>query len=140
MKAKPNYEDYYVDTDIPHSLYENLAHKRPFAFQLNQNKYEVKTWIEVLVKTSEFLISNNAEIFAQFEKDPKMNGKKSKYFSKDTVGLRKPVKLNGIELFMETNMSANSIRNLIVKMLQRYNYKSADFTLYFRADYSSLHS
>lgn len=107
---------------------------------MNQNKYEVKTLIEVLVKTFELLLDNNIEVFAQFEKDPKMNGKKSKYFSKDTAGLRKPVKLNGIELFMETNMSANSIRNLIVKMLQRYNYKTVDFTLYFRADYSNLHS
>jgi len=135
----PNYEEYYVDPNIPHSLYENLSHKRPYAFEFNKQKYETKTWVEVLIKTCEVLYNIDDKIFRSFEHDRKMNGKKSKYFSRNSELLRKPVLLDKTDIYIETNMSANSIRNLIVKMLQKYDYKISDYILYFRADYSELH-
>lgn len=138
-KNLPNYEDYYVDTNIPHTLYENLAHKRPFAFELNAKRVEVKTWVEVLLGTCEILINYDFNIFSRFESDSKMNGKKSKYFSANPNMLRKPVKLEKADLFIETNMSANSIRNLIIKMLQKYGVKSSEFIIFLRADYTELH-
>lgn len=138
-KIIPNYEEYYVDTNVPHSLYENLSHKRPFAFEVEGNRVEVRTWIDVLLATCDILLSKDPDKFTLFQGDPKMNGKKAKYFSKDSDVLRKPVKIDKCELYVETNMSANSIRNLIVKMLQKYGIKTSDFVLYLRADYTDLH-
>jgi len=40
---------------------------------------------------------------------------------------------------VETNLSANAMRNLIIKMLQKYNLKPSEFKVFLRADYSSLH-
>jgi uncharacterized protein YeeX (DUF496 family) len=41
-------------------------------------------------------------------------------------------------IYVETNMSSNSIRNIIIKMLKEYNIKISDFKLYFRADYTNM--
>ena len=41
-------------------------------------------------------------------------------------------------IYVETNMSSNSIRNIIVKMLREYDIKVNDFKLYFRADYTNI--
>lgn len=139
IKTIPDYESYTVDFNISHTLYEDLTHKRPHSFEFNNERYEVRTWQDVLLKTCEILFLNDEAKFMQFLKDPKMNGKKVRYFSLSEEEMRKPIKINNTNLFVETNMSANAVRNLIIKMLQQYNYKISDFILYFRADYSSLH-
>jgi len=139
-KMVPNYEDYNVDSNIPHTLYENFTHKRPCAFDIKGAKIEVKTWQEMLLETCEILINLDKDKFWEFINDPRMNGKKIKYFSKTPDGVRKPEKLRGADVFVETNMSANGRRNIIVKMLQKYNMKASEFKVFFRADYSGLHT
>lgn len=47
--------------------------------------------------------------------------------------------IKGADIYITTNLSANSIRNLIIKCLKKYNMKISDFKIYFRADYSDLH-
>jgi ribose 5-phosphate isomerase RpiB len=42
------------------------------------------------------------------------------------------------KIYVETNQSANSLRNLIVKMLKEFNLKISDYKIYFRADYTEL--
>jgi hypothetical protein len=42
------------------------------------------------------------------------------------------------QVYIETNMSGNGVRNLILKMLKAYGYKATDFKVYFRADYTEL--
>jgi len=39
---------------------------------------------------------------------------------------------------IETNLSGNDLRNLIIKLLKEYNIKITDYKVYFRADYTSL--
>ena len=72
-----------------------------------------------------------------FAEMPSMNGKKRRYFSFDKEELRKP-KMIANKIYVETNQSSNAIRNLIIKMLKKFNYNINDFKVYFRADYSSL--
>jgi hypothetical protein len=38
-----------------------------------------------------------------------------------------------------TNMNANQIRNVIERMLRRYDIKINDFKIYLRADYTIRH-
>lgn len=139
-KSSPNYNECLVDFNIPHTLYEDFTHVRPHSFQFKGQKYEVRTWQEVLLKTSEILYTLDMDKFEQFQYDRRMNGKKVQYFSKVESEMRKPVKLKSADIFIETNMSANSIRNLIAKMLQKYDFKISDYKLFFKTDYSSLHN
>lgn len=138
IKEFPNYEEYLVDNKIEHTLYENFTHIRPFGFKLNEGELiETKTWQEVLLKTCEKLICADTEKFLSFENKKNMNGKKNKYFSTKADNLRKP-EIIGNKLYVETNMSGNAIRNLIVKILKEFNIKISDYKVYFRADYTNI--
>lgn len=134
----PNYDEYVVDHNIEHNLYENFTHKRPFAFKLNDHKMvEVKTWQDMLIKTCEYLIAINEKKFLSFENNAAMNGKKNKYFSTNSSGMRKSRKVGG-KIFVEINQSGNAIRNLVIKLLKEYNFKISQYKIYYRADYSTL--
>ncbi|WP_163151111.1 hypothetical protein [Anoxybacillus sp. MB8] len=135
-----NYSQYEVDSDVEHTLYENLTHIRPYGFKINEHQIvKVRTWKEMLVKACEFLIAIDEEKFLNFENVDYMNGKKNKYFSVDSRLLRKPENVAN-KIYVETNMSSNAIRNLLIKLLKEYNFKVKEFKVYFRADYTSLNS
>ncbi|WP_416175473.1 hypothetical protein [Clostridium sp.] len=137
-KIIPNYDEYTVDNRVEHSLYENFTHIRPFGFKINNNRLiEGRTWQEILIKTSEFLFNKDSKKFISFENNKNMNGKKNKYFSSKPEGIRKP-ELVANSIYIETNMSGNSVRNLIIKMLKQYGIKVSDYKVYFRADYSRI--
>ncbi|WP_335871052.1 hypothetical protein [Bacillus sp. 2205SS5-2] len=136
----PDYSAYLVDTKVEHTLYENFTHKRPFGFRINNEQIiEVKTWQEMLIKTCELLITVDEDKFMSFENKPAMNGKKRKYFSKQESEIRKP-KLISNKIFVETNISGNGVRNLLLKLLKEYGYKSNEYKVYLKADYTDRHS
>ena len=134
----PNYEDYIVDQSIPHTLYENFEHKRPKGFKLLGNTVDANNWAKVLLETCEMLYRIDEKIFISFANDKNMNGKKRNYFSFDDKNIRKPKKLKSTDFFVETNLSANSIKQIIIKMLKKYQIKLQDYVVYYRADYTEL--
>lgn len=137
-KKIPNYADYLVDNNVEHTLKEDFTHKRPSAFRIKEdNIIEVKTWKEMMIKTAEFLLTIDSDKFLEFENISGMNGKKNKYFSASERGMNQP-RLAGNKIYIETTMSGNSIRNLIVKMIKAYGFNTGDYKVYFRADYSEL--
>ena len=139
-KEIPNYKDYLVDTEVEHNLYEDLTYKRPCAFKIEEQKFEVKDFKGCLVETINYLAKKNPNIVRSFVNDPKMNGKKVIYFSnKKLPTMRSPREVKGANIYIETNLSANGIRNLLIKVLKKYNIKLSDYKIYFKADYSDLH-
>ena len=138
--ALPDYSAYCVDTNVEHTLYENFTHKRPFAFRINNDQIiEVKTWQEMLLKTCEFLIAIDEDRFMSFDTKPSMQGKKRKYFSRNDSEMRNP-KLVSNRIYVETNISGNGVRNLLLKLLKEYGYKPSEYKVYLRADYTERHS
>ena len=51
--------------------------------------------------------------------------------------MRRPVHI-GSGIYLETNMSANGIRNLILKLIKEFNIPTNSFKVYLKADYTSL--
>jgi hypothetical protein len=138
IKTLPNYTEYAVDTKIEHTLYENFTHKRPSGFQLNKNKIvHVDTWQEMIVKTCELLMAIDEEKFVDFENSRVMNGKKRKYFSRDASKMVNPKRIKN-KLYVEVNQSANSLRNLLIKLLKVYGFNLSDYKVFLRADYTNL--
>lgn len=136
----PNYNDYLVDTNIEHNLYEDLTHKRPCAFKIEGKRIEIKDWKGVLIETIKYLSIKNPNILKTFVDNPKMNGRKVVYFSNTNIPtMRAPRKIDSASIYIETNLSANGIRNLLVKVLGKYNIKLNDYKIYLKADYSNLH-
>ena len=139
-KNIPNYSEYLVDTQIEHNLYEDLTHKRPCGFKVEGEKFEIRDWKGCLVETINYLAKKNPDIIRSFVNEPKMNGKKRVYFSNSKLSTMESAReIKAAKIYIETNLSANGIRNLLIKILKRYNIKLSDYKIYFKADYSELH-
>lgn len=137
-KEVPDYSKYTIDKNIEYSLYENFTHKRPYGFKLIDDRLiRVKTWQEMLIKVCENLIEVDEEKIIGFEELEHMNGKKKKYFSSKPKGMRNPKRVAN-KIYVETNQSANSIRNLLIKILKEYGLKTGDLKIYLRADYTEI--
>lgn len=139
-RSIPNYSNYLVDTEVEHNLYEDLTHKRPCAFKIEGTRVEIKDWKGALVKTIDYLAKKDPSIVRSFVDDSKMNGKKVIYFSRVKLPtMRAVVEIKSANIYVTTNLSANGIRNLLIKMLNKYNIRLSDYKIYLKADYSELH-
>lgn len=134
----PNYSDYMIDNWIEHTLLEDFKHKRPFGFKfISDEIIEANTWKEVFIKTCEIAYDIEPKRFNEFENMSHMKGMKKKYFSKDKKELRRPIQIRN-DIFVETNHSANTLRDLIIKIIQEFNFEISDYKVYFVADYTDL--
>lgn len=139
-KTLPNYSDFEVDNTVVHTLHENFVHKRPYAFELKGKKVFVTEWKRMLIETCNILADIDPSLIGKFPDNRKFNGKKTKYFTTGDPGsMRSPQKLDRLHMFIETNFSANFIRNLIIKMINHYKMPLSDYKIYLRADYTKLH-
>ena len=115
-RSIPNYSNYLVDTEVEHNLYEDLTHKRPCAFKIEGTRVEIKDWKGALVKTIDYLAKKDPSIVRSFVDDSKMNGKKVIYFSRVKLPtMRAVVEIKSVNIYVTTNLSANGIRNLLIK-------------------------
>lgn len=138
-RKMPNYANYVVDSTVPYSLMEDFTHKRPAAFSLQGTRSEANDWKDVYVQTCEALVGMNKEIFVLFISDKTMQGRKTAYFSKDPTGMRKAKLIQGTDIYVTTNLSANRIRDIILKMLGKYSIPLSEYKIYLKADYTALH-
>ncbi|ASW42855.1 hypothetical protein [Clostridium isatidis] len=139
-KEIPNYSEYLVDSEIEHNLYEDLTHKRPCAIKIEGNRIDIKDWKSALLQTINYLAKKDPSMVRSFVDNPKMNGKKRIYFSRVNLPTMIAAReIKSANIYVETNLSANGIRNLLVKILNKYNIKLSDYKIYLKADYSDLH-
>lgn len=139
IKEIPDYASLRVDENIPHTLYDDYTYKRPAGFEIYGKRYIAKDWKEVFVYTCEVLAQVDRDKFQNFLLDKSMQGRKIQYFCKDASLIRAPRKIKGTDIFVMTNMSANQIRNVIERMLRKYNLKVNDYKLFLKADYTERH-
>lgn len=139
-KEIPNYNDYIVDSNVQHTLYEDFTYKRPISFEFQGKKYNVRDWKDMLLQTCNAVSKIDSKIIMNFPNNKRMNGKKNIYFAyKSDEIVRSPRKIKDLDLYVATNHSANSIRNIIMNILMEYKVSVSDFKIYLRADYSELH-
>lgn len=89
-----------------------------------------------MLKSVKYSAEKDPVKFKTFVNDKSMQGKKVSYFCNNQKGIREPRHVKGTDIYLMTNMNANRIRNIIVKMLRRYDVKINDFKIYLRADYT----
>ena len=72
-----------------------------------------------------------------FVDNPKINWEKRIYFSRiELPTIIAAREIRSANIYIETNISANGIRNLLIKMLTKYNIKLSDYKIYLKSDYS----
>lgn len=134
-----DYSKYVVDQQIPHNLYENFTHKTPAAFSLFGERTKATHWKDALLLTCEVLAKKDFERFKNAALDETMQGRKIKYFAEEPNDMRSPEKMKSTDIYVETNLSANHVRNILAKLLRLFGLKISDYIIFLKADYSPLH-
>ena len=135
-----NYENFRVNENIAYGLMTDFRYMKPAAFSLDGVRYPARLWKLVLLKTCELLWEKNHSLFEEFVNDKFMQGKTRTYFSMDNNIMAKPELIKGTEIFVETNLSANSIRDVIIKMLDKYRIPHAAYQIFLSKDLNPLHT
>ena len=141
-KTNPDYAHYTVNNAIPHSLYEDFTHKKAEGFSFRGMRYEAKDWKDVLLQTCGILAEIDINLFYSLIDDPVMKGRINSYLGYERIETETGVKntrMENLNIYVWTNLSANSIRNLIRKLLKKYGIRYSDFNIFLRADYTPLH-
>lgn len=131
-----DYDEYSVDTNIPHNLQEDFRFKRPHAFELQGKLVNVSTWREMLISTCNLLHKINPDIFKSFVTDKSMSWGNTYNFAKDKSLLREPTLIKGSKVYIETSKDSIAVKQLIIRMLNKYGIDISEYKVYLRADYS----
>jgi predicted type IV restriction endonuclease len=101
-------------------LTEHYTGKQLTSFIFEGKRFESSKWIQILIKLCElFSHQNNIE----FERILSLEGRVRPYFSINKNQLRSPEKISGTNIFMETNLGAESIVKLAYKIIILFGYK-----------------
>jgi hypothetical protein len=95
-------------------------------FTFKETKYIVESWIDLLLKLCDVLIARHGR---DFDRALSLSGRKRPYFSQNPDVLRVPRKLDNATIFVESNLSANSIVGLCFDLVSLFGYSDSDLTI-----------
>ena len=98
---------------------------KPEAFTFNGSRYEVTSWKEMLASLCERVHVVHRD---RFEEVLDMKGKKKPYFSRNLGDLQTPAKINGTDIYVETNFNANQTIQIARNLIARFRYNKNDFS------------
>lgn len=134
-----DYEEYLVDNKIPYSLDEDFRHTRPHAFSIGEDVVPVSTWRELLIKTAEYLNRKNPDLFKTFLTDKSMFWGEKANFVLNEEDVRDGVLIDGSNIYIETSKDSIATRQLVKRMISKYEIKEEDYKVYLRANYAPIH-
>lgn len=105
---------------------ESYIGKSVTAFTFKNTKYDVRFWKDILIKICSLMNSIHRN---NFERVLNLQGRKRPYFTKNANELRIPEKIEGTDIFVEINLSANSIVKMSLDILSLFGYSEEDFTI-----------
>lgn len=105
---------------------ESYIGKSVTAFTFKNRRYEVRFWKDILIKICNLMNSIHRN---DFERVLSLQGRKRPYFTKNANELRIPEKIEGTDIFVEINLSANSIVKMCLDVLSLFGYSEEDFNI-----------
>ncbi len=124
-----------LDREVPHSLDEDFTFKRPFAFVFEgQATSGVTTWQRLYELICQHLIGRDEARFRFLVDHPDFISNRGNHtIATEPHELRKAMRLAD-DLFIESNLSANGIRDLIVRLLGCFGISPDAVQVYLRQD------
>ncbi|MBC8213444.1 MAG: type I restriction enzyme HsdR N-terminal domain-containing protein [Candidatus Marinimicrobia bacterium] len=101
--------------------------KKVSAFKFNNQTYEVRFWIDVLCRISQILHQTHR---SDFTKVLTLHGRKRPYYTKDESLLRVPQIIEGTDVFVEANLSSNTIVKLCHDVVALFGYTKTDLKMF----------
>ena len=89
-------------------------------------KYDVRTWKDLLLQLCNIIFSTHRN---NFEQVLNLTGRKRPYFTRRPDELRSPCQINGTDIFVEINLSSNSIVKLSREVIALFGYSENDLSI-----------
>lgn len=124
-----------LDTRQPHSLDGNFTFKRPYGFVLGDQGYkEIVTWQRVYELFLKQLAAKDPRTFAALCENPEYHSNRGNpSFTRDPTKLRHSM-LVADNIHAEVNLSANSICDMMKKLLATFSIPESEMKIYLRED------
>lgn len=121
--------------DEPHTLDEDFTYKRPHGFILDgQATIGITTWQRLFELVCRQLYQRDAARFRSLADHPEFISNRGHHsVTSDPARLRKALSVAD-DLFMECNLSANGIRDVIARLLVAYDVPPDRIQLFLRQD------
>ncbi len=104
----------------------NYKGKSIKSLTFNGNRYEVRYWKELLINLCEEIQSKHHH---NFNKVLSLSGNKRAYFSEDLADLKLPVKIEGTNIYVETNFSSDNVMKLVKDILKLFGYSEESLVI-----------
>jgi hypothetical protein len=105
---------------------ESYTGKSISAFTFKGTRYEVRTWKHLLIQICNIMVATHRD---RFEQVLNLVGRKRPYFTKSQNELRTPERIDGTHIYVEINLSANSIVKLSRDVLSLFGYTKEDLLI-----------
>lgn len=124
-----------LDREIPHTLDEDFTFKRPFGFILDgQATTGLTTWQRLYELVCANLIARDEQRMRSLFNHPDfVSNRGNRTVEHDPAKLRKALRIAD-GLFIESNLSANSIRDVMRRLLHHYGIPLDQVRVYLRQD------
>lgn len=124
-----------LNCEEPHTIDEDFTYKRPYGFILDgQGTTGITTWRRLFELICQQLLRRDRGRFHALPDNPDFISNRGHHnFSRDPGHLRKASRLED-GLFAESNLSANSFRDLIRRLLVTFEIPQANLQLFLRED------
>jgi hypothetical protein len=124
-----------LDREQAHTLDEDFRYKRPYGFVFCGKSYHhFATWSRIYITICNLLIERDAERFAALPDSPNfIHRRGNRDFSWNSDDLRIPLELP-YGIYVETNLSANSIAKRIGLLLDHFEIDRREFVVYLHQD------
>jgi len=105
---------------------ESYTGKSIVSFTFKGTRYNVRSWKDMLIEICNTMVNTHRN---SFEQVLNLVGRKRPYFTKSPGELRNPERVNGTDIYVEVNLSANSIVKLSRDILALFGYKKDDLSI-----------
>ncbi len=124
-----------LDLEVPHSIDEDFTFKRPHGFILNGKATTgITTWRRLYELVCAHLLRRNRDVFLSLlEHHDFVSNRGHRQFTRDPKAVRSASEV-GEGIFTEINLSANSIRDLIRRLLDVFEISREDLKIFLRED------
>lgn len=123
-----------LDKKKKHSLDQDFKYKRPYGFTIEGKAYQnVRSWRKMYLLTLKYLDNRYSSFDSILNASTFISNRGNKDFSQSRRDLRKAIDING-SIYAEANLSANQIRDRIVKLLDYFEVNNEEFVIYLRED------
>ncbi|AET65302.1 hypothetical protein Mhar_1946 [Methanothrix harundinacea 6Ac] len=116
----------YYDENFPAQELQGFRGTNVSSFELRGVKYEVDSWRNLLLKVCEIMQTSHKD---EFEQVLSLTGRKRPYFTKDPDQLRSSERIKGTDIYVEINLSANTIVRLSKNIIILFGYNEEDLSV-----------